>query len=213
VTGWRLGTIAINENNLFDRLIKELPEEKRSVLNKRYSSLTQNPEDLKIIDRMVADSRDVAMNHTAGLSTPQQVQMALFSIFAMLDKDNEYKQKTNAILHRRMHLLYEGLGLPMKHLPYDADYYTKIDLEIWCNHHYEKGFTDYLKTNYKPVDILFRLAEKSSIVLMSGEGFLAPAWSIRVSLANLDDEAYTRIGQELKNTLEDYVAEWKEGKG
>ncbi|WP_456274805.1 aspartate 4-decarboxylase [Bacillus sp. AK031] len=212
VTGWRLGTIAINENNVFERLIKELPEEKRAVLNKRYSSLTQNPEELKIIDRMVADSRDVAMNHTAGLSTPQQVQMALFSIFAMLDTDNEYKQKTNDILHRRMHLLYEGLGLPMKHLPYDADYYTKIDLEIWCNHHYEKGFTDYLKSNYQPVDILFRLAEKSSIVLMSGEGFLAPAWSIRVSLANLDDEAYKRIGQELKNTLKDYVAEWKEGR-
>ncbi|WP_156289423.1 aspartate 4-decarboxylase [Oceanobacillus salinisoli] len=213
VTGWRLGTIAINQNNVFDKLIKELPEEEKAVLNKRYASLTENPENLKFIDRMVADSRDVAMNHTAGLSTPQQVQMALFSIFAMLDTNNEYKQKTIDILHRRMNLLYEGLGLPKKHLPNDADYYTEIDLEIWCKLHYEKGFFDYLKQNYKPVDILYRLAEKSSIVLLSGEGFLAPAWSIRVSLANLNDEAYSRIGKELKNVLEDYVEEWKKGEG
>jgi aspartate 4-decarboxylase len=212
VTGWRLGTIAINESNVFDHLIKALPEEEKEILNKRYASLTRDPENLKFIDRMVADSRDVAMNHTAGLSTPQQVQMALFSIFAMLDTNDEYKQKTTDILHRRMNLLYEGLGLPEKHLPNDADYYTEIDLEIWCNHHFEKGFTDYLKKNYKPVDILYRLAEKSSIVLLSGEGFLAPEWSIRVSLANLNDEAYSRIGEELKNVLEEYVAEWREGK-
>ncbi|MGD6965596.1 aspartate 4-decarboxylase [Rossellomorea vietnamensis] len=210
VTGWRLGTIAINENSVFDQLIRELPEVERTVLNKRYASLTQNPDELKFIDRMVADSRDVALNHTAGLSTPQQIQMAIFSIFAMLDKENKYKQKTNDILKRRMVLLYEGLELPKKHLPNDADYYTEIDLEIWCKLHYEEGFLDYLKTNYKPVDILYRLAEKSSIVLMSGEGFMAPEWSIRVSLANLEDEAYSEIGRELKMVLDDYLAEWKE---
>ncbi|MFC2949146.1 aspartate 4-decarboxylase [Virgibacillus sediminis] len=213
VTGWRLGTIAINQTNVFDQLIKELPEEEKAILNKRYSSLTKNPDELKFIDRMVADSRDVAMNHTAGLSTPQQVQMALFSIFAMLDTNDEYKQKTNDILHQRMTLLYEGLGMPKKYLPNDADYYTEIDLEIWCNLHYEEGFTDYLQKNYKPVDILYRLAEKSSIVLLSGEGFLAPTWSIRVSLANLNNEAYSRIGQELKNVLDEYVVEWKKDKG
>ncbi|WP_421377882.1 aspartate 4-decarboxylase [Bacillus salacetis] len=209
VTGWRLGTIAINQNSVFDKLIKELPEDKRNELNTRYSSLSPNPEELKFIDRMVADSRDVALNHTAGLSTPQQIQMAIFSIFAMLDTENKYKQKTNDILTRRMVLLYEGLELPKKHLPNDADYYTEIDLEIWCKHHYEEGFLDHLKSQYKPVDILYRLAEKSSIVLMSGEGFMAPEWSIRVSLANLEDEAYSQIGQELKKVLDDYLAEWK----
>ncbi|WP_347836048.1 aspartate 4-decarboxylase [Gracilibacillus sp. JCM 18860] len=213
VTGWRLGTIAISENNVFDKLLEELPEKKKEDLNRRYASLTRTPEYTKFIDRIVADSRDVAMNHTAGLSTPQQVQMALFSIFAMLDTNNEYKQKTNDILDRRMLRLYEGLGLPKKHLPNNADYYTEIDLEIWCNHYYEKGFTEYLLENYQPEDILYRLAEKSSIVLLSGQGFLAPEWSIRVSLANLNDEAYSRIGQELKEVMEEYVMEWKEGKG
>ena len=45
-----------------------------------------SPTKLKFIDRMVADSRAVALNHTAGLSLPQQVQMTLFSLFALLDE-------------------------------------------------------------------------------------------------------------------------------
>jgi hypothetical protein len=45
---------------------------------------------LRFIDRIVADSRDVALNHTAGLSLPQQVQMTLFSLFALLDRDDAY---------------------------------------------------------------------------------------------------------------------------
>ncbi|MGV3487578.1 MAG: aspartate 4-decarboxylase [Tuberibacillus sp.] len=212
VTGWRLGTIAVNENNVFDRLLKELPEKHKETLRKRYSSLTDDPESLTFIDRIVADSRTVAMNHTAGLSTPQQVQMTLFSLFALLDKENRYKKQTMEICQRRMKLLYEGLGIPQKHLPNDADYYTEIDLEIWSNHHYGKEFTEYLKSQYKPVDILYRLAKKAAIVLLNGEGFLAPTWSIRVSLANLEDEAYLKIGNVLHHILQELVEEWEKGK-
>jgi aspartate 4-decarboxylase len=32
-------------------------------------------------------------------------------------------------------------------------------------------------------------------VLLNGGGFEAPNWSLRVSLANLPDEAYERIGR------------------
>ena len=44
-----------------------------------------DPQQLKFIDRLVADSRSVALNHTAGLSTPQQVQMALFALSPCMD--------------------------------------------------------------------------------------------------------------------------------
>ena len=43
---------------------------------------------------MVADSRQVALNHTAGLSLPQQVQMTLFAVFALIDTDQSYKART-----------------------------------------------------------------------------------------------------------------------
>ena len=212
VTGWRLGVIAVHQDNVFDKLLKQLPDDQVQLLQKRYTSLSQCPEELRFIDRMVADSRQVALNHTAGLSTPQQVQMAIFSAFALLDKENRYKQLTKDICHRRIKLLYEGLGLPQPNLPYDADYYTQFDLEEWSNQCYGREFTNYLQGKYKPVDILFRLANKSSIVLLNGGGFHGPTWSIRVSLANLDDEEYTRIGQALRQVLEEYVTEWKESK-
>ena len=41
----------------------------------------------------------------------------------------------------------------------------------------------------------FRLAEAYGIVLLNGGGFEAPDWSLRVSLANLPDEAYEQIGR------------------
>ena len=50
------------------------------------------------------------------------------------------------------------------------------------------------------------------IVLLSGGGFAGPEWSIRVSLANLYDEAYTQIGVSLRKILDDYVLEWKNSK-
>lgn len=74
-TGWRLGVIATHEKNTMDRRIAELPAAWKQRLNKRYGAMTMEPEKLKFIDRMVADSRNVALNHTAGLSLPQQVQM------------------------------------------------------------------------------------------------------------------------------------------
>ncbi|NRT10582.1 hypothetical protein [Flavobacterium sp. 14A] len=47
---------------------------------------------IKMIDRFVADSRSVALNHTAGLSTPQQIQMSLFSLATLIDTENKYKK-------------------------------------------------------------------------------------------------------------------------
>ncbi|MDF2501331.1 MAG: asD [Anaerosporomusa subterranea] len=209
VTGWRLGVIAIHEDNVFDKLLKQLPSENKEILKLRYASISPHPETIPFIDRMVADSRQVALNHTAGLSTPQQIQMALFSGFALLNKESTYKQLTKSICQRRMKLLYDGLRLPPPNLPYDADYYTEFDLEEWANLYYGSPFTDFLKRNYEPLDILFHLAENSSIVLLSGRGFHGPKWSIRVSLANLDDDAYAHIGGELAKILEQYVAEWR----
>ncbi|MCX0371645.1 aspartate 4-decarboxylase [Clostridium perfringens] len=209
VTGWRLGTLALYEDNIFDKLISELPSEKKEMVNKRYESLSTDPEKIPFIDRIVADSRQVALNHTAGLSTPQQVQMAFFSAFSLVDKENRYKNQTIDICHRRQRLLFEGLDLPIKENPYDASYYTEFDLLQWALKNYGAEFANYLESNYKPVDVLYKLAEESSIVLLSGGGFQGPEWSVRISLANLDDDAYSEIGTVLRKILEDFVHNWK----
>lgn len=209
VTGWRLGTVALYEDNVFDKILREQDEDKKLRARKRYAALSTNPDEILFIDRIVADSRQVALNHTAGLSTPQQVQMAFFSLFALLDKENDYKKLTKRICKRRKKLLFDSLGLTFKEDIYDAAYYTQFDLLEWAKLYYNDDFAKYLQKNYKPVDVLLRLAEQSSIVLLSGSGFNGPEWSIRISLANLSDGSYSKIGKVLHKILEEYVSCWK----
>jgi aspartate 4-decarboxylase len=212
VTGWRLGTIALYEDNVFDKLLREQDDDKKQRARRRYSGLSTDPDKIPFIDRIVADSRQVALNHTAGLSTPQQVQMAFFSLFAITDKEDTYKKLTKSICRRRKKLLFDGLGLELNADAYDAAYYTHFDLLEWATTNYNVEFAKYLQDNYKPVDILIRLAEQSSIVLMNGSGFGASEWSIRISLANLNDESYSKIGEILYDILGKYVEEWKTSK-
>ena len=70
-------------------------------------------------------------------------------------------------------------------------------------------FAKFLQKNYECTDILFRLAEKSGVVLMPGGDFGGPAWSVRVSLANFREETYPEIGKFLREAAEGYVEEWK----
>src|SRR6201984_289188 len=99
-TGWRLGTIAIHEDNIFDKMISKLPENDLRALDKRYGALTLEPRKIKFIDRLVADSRDVALNHTAGLSLPQQVMMSIFSLAEMMDDKKAYQAACMEIVNR-----------------------------------------------------------------------------------------------------------------
>ncbi|SEW54004.1 aspartate 4-decarboxylase [Chitinophaga arvensicola] len=212
-TGWRLGVIAIHEKNIFDKQIAELPATARKDLGKRYSSTTLHPEKMKFIDRMVADSRQVALNHTAGLSLPQQTQMTLFSLFALLDKENKYKQLAQALIHKRLKLLWDKLEQPQMQDPLNTGYYSEIDIANWASKVYGDDFLKWLQKKMQPTDILFRLAEKTAIVLLNGGGFGGPEWSVRVSLANLPTDAYTLIGENLTEIMHEYVDAYKEETG
>ncbi|MFR0019034.1 MAG: aspartate 4-decarboxylase [Paraclostridium sp.] len=212
VTGWRLGTLALHENNVFEKLINELPDDLKASVNKRYSDMSLNPDKISFMDRIVADSRMVALNHTAGLSTPQQVQMAFFSAFALIDKDDNYKSVNISICKRRQKLFYDALGVDLIENKNDASYYVIFDIMKWATNNYGEDFANFIKDNYKPADMLFKLANNYSIVLLSGHGFFGPEWSVRVSLANLDDESYTFIGNSIKEVLSFYVYTWKKNK-
>lgn len=212
-TGWRLGVIAIHEKNIFDKQIGELPATAKKELGKRYSSTTLHPEKMKFIDRMVADSRQVALNHTAGLSLPQQTQMTLFSLFALLDKENKYKQLAQALIHKRLKLLWDQLEQPQMQDPLNTGYYSEIDIANWAAQIYGDDFLKWLQKKMQPTDILFRLAEKTAIVLLNGGGFGGPEWSVRVSLANLPTESYTLIGESLTEIMHEYVSAYKEETG
>ncbi len=205
-TGWRLGVIAVHEDNIFDKMIAKLPDADVKALDKRYGPLTLEPRKLKFIDRIVADSRDVALNHTAGLSLPQQVMMTLFSLAEMMDAQKAYQKACMEIVRRRVWAMVEGLGLADKLTPnpnYDA-YYGLIDFEFWARKNIGDEAVEYLKKHVHPLDLAFRLAEAHGIVLLNGGGFDAPDWSLRVSLANLPDEVYEDIGRGVRAVARGY---------
>lgn len=209
VTGWRLGAIMLNEDNIYNKLISELPEIHKINLNTRYCHLSCNPEKISFIDRIVADSRQVALNHTAGLSTPQQVQMAFFCGFALIDTTDNYKNLTMSICRKRKQLLCDGLGVKIFNDPNYASYYTEINILDWARVEYGDEATKYIENNYTPFDILYNLSKNYSTVLLNGDGFASSRWGLRVSLANLDDEKYLQIGQTLRKIFNTIIEEFK----
>lgn len=209
VTGWRLGVVAIHHKNVFESRLGKLDTVDREEVISRYQSIVEEPKDLKFIDRIVADSRQVALNHTAGLSTPQQIQMMIFSAFALLDEKDVYKEQTKEICKRRLKLLYQNLDLPLYIQEHSTAYYRQIDLLVWARLVHGEEFAEYISSHYKPWDMLYQLAKKYAIVLLNGNGFKGPDWSIRVSLANLTDEAYVEIGKAINEVFTGYVESWK----
>lgn len=209
-TGWRLAVIAINENNIFDKLISELPAEEKQDLAKRYGSLSLEPAKIKFIDRMVADSRLVALNHTAGLSIPQQIQMSLFAAFSLLDtaRGNKYQQTMMEMIKNRLEALWQTTGFTLLPDPTRAGYYSEIDIMVWAKKFYGDDFAQWLDSSHEPLDFVIRLANEYGIVLLNGDGFDGPQWSVRVSLANLNEPDYLNIGKSIRNLLDKYHNEW-----
>lgn len=212
-TGWRLGVIAVHEDNIYDKMIAKLPEADVKALDKRYGALTLEPRKVKFIDRIVADSRDVALNHTAGLSLPQQVMMSLFSLSEMMDTEKKYQAACMDIVKKRFWTMVEGLGLKLDPNPYYDAYYGLIDFEFWARKNIGEEAVEYLKKNVHPLDLAFRLAESHGIVLLNGGGFEAPNWSLRVSLANLPDEAYESIARGVRTVARGYRDAYEASKG
>lgn len=207
-TGWRIAAMAVrSDGNVFDDRIAALPEDKRKALDKRYESLTTEPSKMKFIDRLVADSRLVGLNHTAGLSTPQQIQMALMSAFGYLHR-KELQPKLIAMIRRRLEDLWSTTGFTLLPDPNRAGYYSEIDLMVWAKKFYGDDFAKYLTDNYEPLDFVIRLADETAVVLLNGDGFDGPAWSVRASLANLDEDAYLRIGTAIRKILDEYHTEY-----
>ena len=212
-TGWRLGVIAVHENNVFDDLIAKHPEAIQKKLDKRYGALTLEPRKLAFIDRIVADSRDIALNHTAGLSLPQQVMMTLFSLAEMMDEKKAYQAACIGIVTKRVYATIEGLGIEVQPNPNFDHYYGLVDLEFWMRKYVGEDVVKWVKANVHPLDIVFRLAEDHGIVLLNGSGFAAPDWSVRVSFANLNDDVYDDIGRGVRAVARGYALAYQAATG
>ncbi|CAF4509370.1 unnamed protein product, partial [Rotaria magnacalcarata] len=199
-TGWRLGVIGIHHDNIIDAKIATLDSEKKTALAKRYDSISPTPNSLKFIDRLVADSRSVALNHTAGLSTPQQVQMVLFSLFGLMDTSGSYKDYVKKIVRDRKRALCQAIDHHIEHEQDNVDavdYYNIIDFEKLAERMHGLEFARWLCSSFCISQILFKVAEDARVILLPGQGFGASQLSARASLANLNTTEYTSIGKAL----------------
>ena len=210
-TGWRLGVVATHHDTILDARLAALPEADKAMLDERYRSLTAEPRKLKFIDRMVADSRTVAQNHTAGLSTPQQVQIALFSLFDLMDESGAYNAAIKRIIRRRQDALYRELGISTTRDPNGTDYYALLDLEAIAKELHGPKFAVWMLAKKEPLEMLFRLADEGGVVLLPGKGFGTLHPSARASLANLNEYEYTKIGLIVRTLADEYFEEFQQG--
>ena len=208
-TGWRLGAIALHNDNVFDAALAALPEPAKVLLDSRYSSLTTAPRKIAFIDRLVADSRAVALNHTAGLSVPQQLQMALFALSGLMDREHRYKDAAKQLIRKRYQTLYSHMGVVALHESSDVNYYSLIDLQEIGGTLYGPEFKAWFIKSDLGIDFLFRLADETGVVLLPGKGFEVVDTSARISLANLTEIEYASIGKFTRQVLDECFQDFK----
>ncbi len=213
----------LNHKNVIDRMIAAYPQEWKDLLHDRYSIDTEQPETIPFIERVLWDSRDVALAHTGGLSCPQQAAMALFALFDLLDQEEaagEYRQNLWSLLQTRIRELYQALPIDPPSHHQHTYYYALIDVLELAEKRYpdDKDFPLYLVQNYYPVDFVFCLAVYTASVCLPGYGFFVSEtpdyqqvtaadhneWTIRVSLANLDTPSYPTLGRNIAEVLKLY---------
>lgn len=206
-TGWRIAVVGVAKDNIFDEKLKNLPKAQQAALAKRYASVTLDMGSFRFIDRMVADSRAVALNHTAGLSTPQQVQMVLFALQYLIDREHKVRDEVIGIVRGRFAQLMKGLGIDLDTGPNSADYYYTLDLILLAEKLHGKEFAAWVESAHQG-EFVFRLAEETGVVLLPALGFGVLVPAARVSLANLDHHVYLLIGQATRKVLDEYFAEY-----
>lgn len=211
-TGLRLGVVGVHSANALDERLERMSGDDLAAARARYGPVSATPEQFKLIDRMVADSRAIGLNHTAGLSTLQQVQIALIALDALLDQGQVRKRAARAIVRARFERLHAAAGIAVPDDSRSTNYYATIDIPALARDRHGDDFARWLVERHEPIDFVVRLADERGIVLLDGGGFDAPAMSVRVSLANLPGDAYAPIGRAIVELLDEYHARWRAGR-
>jgi aspartate 4-decarboxylase len=183
-TGNRLGFVAVATDNVMDDLLREQSPSLQAHAAERYRSLARDGEHLRFVDRLVADTRDVALHNIAGLATPDQVQMALFALSSLLPSGAPYVNATRAELAARERALLEPLGVSAPG-GQDSNYYCLIDILEVATAQRGDAFAQRFEAEVDPAEFALRLAHDHGVVVLPGRIFDAQSWDVRVSLASL----------------------------
>ena len=186
-------------------MIAKLPDATLKALDKRYGALTLEPRKIKFIDRIVADSRDVAPEpHRRALAAAAGDDEPVLPRRADGQREGATRRRAWRSSTGAPGPCSRGSASRSRPNPLFDAYYGLIDFEFWARKNIGEDAVEYLKKNVHPLDLAFRLAEDHGIVLLNGGGFDAPDWSLRVSLANLADDVYDDIGRGVRAIARGY---------
>ncbi len=208
-TGWRLGICMIAKENRITKMIQNLPPKDQKALALRYNTVSINPKQLTFMERLVDDSRQVAMGHVAGLSTPQQALIGLFFYYQLSDRAHHYQDEIHNELKRRITTLYTELKTDPDITPEATNYYSMLNIPQIAENLFGKEARDHIVSKYEYLEFLFHLARVYHVVLLPGSGFGSSPWYIRISLANLTNNDYRTIGIALRNCIADFAGKHK----
>ncbi|MCQ2752565.1 MAG: bifunctional aspartate transaminase/aspartate 4-decarboxylase, partial [Coriobacteriales bacterium] len=153
VTGWRVGLIAMNKDNVVDKMIAGLSRTDKDYLHDEYISVTEEPEKLSFVERMVADSRSIGLYHTSGLSTPQQAFMDFLALTHLVCESNDpYIDLANSVVNERYVAFMTALGLEADEDELDSQYYALLDVNKIVTNLYGEDFVNWLNDNKSDLD-------------------------------------------------------------
>lgn len=200
-TGNRLGFIAVHRDNVLDEALARQVDDDLAAVSRRYGSVTSDVRSLTFVQRLVADSRDVALHNIAGLGTPGQVQMALFALAHLLPSGRAYIDAVRAELAARQDALFGPLGIAPPGGD-DTGYYALIDLLAVVRARHGDAATERVTSSTDPWSLATRLAGEHGVIVLPGQLFDADSWDVRVSAASLDADELRTVGTALAAVLD-----------
>lgn len=176
------------------------------------SELDQYPGALRFypLQRLRHAGVRIGLYHTSGLSTPSQAFMALMSLTHLVNAESDpYIILANETVKARYAALMNALGLPADDSTQNTMYYTLVNVQSLSEKRYGADFAAWLLESRTEIEFLDDLAAKKGVVLMYGPGFDAPEGTVRISLANLNEEDYVEIARMVFELQDDYYSEYK----
>lgn len=216
VTGHRLGLVAVNKDNVMDKLIQEKakndPEVNKDYVD-RYSIISGDPVGMKWIDRLCADSRSVGLAHVAGLSTHEQIQECMMAFTSLIHNGvDPYMEESRVLTRERHDMLWDTLGLEDPLKDNNSAYYCMVSIYDLMSMMHGDDFAEWFKKNYTVLHFEYRLAVEYGGNVMDTMAFGAPEGYVRVSFANLSAIDYKILGEDMRDLVDEFYAKYQEEK-
>lgn len=161
-TGWRIAVTAVSRDNVFDRLISELPDDKKALLEQRYQDPHPRREKSWIYRPHGSRKPPYRTEPHGGIVNATADSDVAFRTRLLLDKEGIYHERMLKLIHDRYNALWKSFGFTMPADPLRADYYSEIDLLVWAEKLHGKEFADYIDRTYNPLTAVFRLASETA---------------------------------------------------